>query len=249
MDDREAEPAPLRKGTVKRLKEAVELLGGHANPLVADGDHDGARVLRTDQVEAAAIGHGAEAVGREVPDDLLDLPLVRLVPELVIRDLELDGVALVHFRAVSEQQRRVLESPADIESGDRKLSRTGVREKRADRRVEPLGFAQDDVHQLLLLGAERKLLPENLDRPGHRREGVPDLVRDAGRHLSHGGKPLLHEVPRAPPRRLEMRGAQTDVDLRAFWRPVPELEPPGAAALEPLVQRVHEHRRHLEDVG
>ena len=103
----------------------------------------------------------------------------------------------LHFGAVAQQQRRVVQRAAHVEARDREPLRPRVGEKRADGRVQPLGLAQHDVHQLSLLGAERQLLAENLNRAGHRRQRVADLVRDAGGHLADGGQPLLHRARRA----------------------------------------------------
>ena len=75
--------------------------------------------------------------------------------------------------------------------------RPRVRQKRSDRRVQPLRLAQHDVHQLFLLGAERQLLPQDLNRAGHRRQRIADLVRDAGRHLADRRQPLLDRARRA----------------------------------------------------
>ena len=108
------------------------------------------------------------------------------------RHVDVDRVPSPHFGAVAQQQRRVVEHAPHVEARDREALRPRVREKRSDGRVEPLGLAQHDVHQLLLLRAERQLLAQNLDRPGHRRERIPDFVRDAGRHLAHRREALLH---------------------------------------------------------
>ena len=161
--------------------------------------------------------------------------------------VDVDRVPVVHLGAVPQQQRRVVERAPDVEPGDREPLRPRVRQKRSDRRVQPLGLAQHDVHQLLLLGAERQLLAQDLDRAGHRRERIADLVRDAGRHLADGREPLLdprialelldvghvlerHEKPGAPAGRLEMRRAQADVDLASpIGRSVAELEAAGPA--------------------
>ena len=70
--------------------------------------------------------------------------------------------------------------------------RPGVRQKAADRIVQPIRLADHDVHQLRLIAGQRQLVAQNLNRPRHRRQRVADLVRDAGGHLSDGGKALLH---------------------------------------------------------
>ena len=96
--------------------------------------------------------------------------------------------------------------------------------------------------------AERQLLPQDLDRPRHRREGIPDLVGDAGRHLSDGGQALLHAGRRAraacisvtswnvnrkparPPGVTRCVGAEPQVDSpRPSGRPVPVARRGGCA--------------------
>ena len=58
--------------------------------------------------------------------------------------------------------------------------------------VQPIRLAQHDVHQLRLLGGQRQLVAQDLDRPGHRRQRIADLVGDAGGHLADRRQPLLH---------------------------------------------------------
>ena len=147
------------------------------------------------------------------------------------RHVDVDACAVAHLGAVAQQQRGVL--AATRRRSNRAIGeplRPRIGQERPDRRVQPLGLAQHDVHQLLLLGAERQLLAENLNRTRHRRERIADLVGDAGRHLADRRQPLLHarvalepldvgqvlerdQEPGAAARRLEMRGAQADVDL------------------------------------
>ena len=124
------------------------------------------RVDRCGQPQPAAVGHRAQAVGREVPDDLLDLAFVGLVPELAVGGTSTSiTCAVVHLGAVAQQQRGVVQRAAHVEPRDREPLRPRVGEKRSDRRVQPLRLAQHDVHQLFLLAAERQLLPQNLNRP------------------------------------------------------------------------------------
>ena len=144
--------------------------------------------------------------------------------------------------------------------------RPRVGEKRADRRVQALRLAQHDVHQLLLLAAERQLLAQDLDRARHRRQRVADLVRDAGGHLADRREPLLNrrvalelldrgdvlegeQQPGASARRLQVRRGQADLDLAAaVGRPVAELV--AARALRPQValDRGHHRARQLQHV-
>ena len=145
--------------------------------------------------------------------------------------------------------------------------RPRVRQKRSNRRVQPLGLPEHDVHQLFLLAAQRQLLPQDLNRPGHRGQRISNFMGDAGRHFAHRRQPLLDsrvalelldaghvlkrdQEPRAPPRRLEVRRAQADVDVAtAVSGAVPPLEPPCAAAAQSLLQLHDELRRELQHFG
>ena len=88
MDDRQPEACALGEAAVKRLKEPVELLGRNADPFVLHGDHahPRQRFNRRDQPQPSAVGHRAQAVRRQVPDNLFDLSFVRFVPELASAD-------------------------------------------------------------------------------------------------------------------------------------------------------------------
>jgi hypothetical protein len=77
-------PLPFGKAAVERLKQLRKFFLGNAGALVLDGQHEAGarRVVGALQLQPPPVGHGAEAVGRQVPDDLLDLALVGVVPEL-----------------------------------------------------------------------------------------------------------------------------------------------------------------------
>ena len=156
--------------------------------------------------------------------------------------------------AVAQQQRRVVERAPDVEAGDGEPLRPRVGEERPDGRVQPLGLAQHDVHQLRLLGRQRQLLPQDLDRPRHRGQRIADFVGDAGGHLADRGQPLLHvrvalqlldvgqvleRDQEAGPsaRRLQMGGGQPDVDLAPLiGRSIAELDAPRRGAAEIAVE-------------
>src|SRR5262245_1327427 len=270
MDNGEAQTAALGKTAVERLKEAFQLGSGNADPLVLDRQRDvfRHRLDRPGETEPATVGHRAEAIGRQVPDDLLYLSFVGFVPELVRGYVEDDLVAILHLGAVAQQERRVVQGPAHVESLDLKPLRPRVRQKRSDRRVEAFRFAQHDVHQLLLLGAQRQLLPQDLNRARHRGQGITNLVRDTSGHLADRGQALLdggvplqfleardvlkgEEKPRAPARSLEVRSTQADLDIAAaVWRSEPELVAPGARLAQPVMNGIVHWRgeaHHLAD--
>ena len=107
--------------------------------------------------------------------------------------------------------------------------------------VQPLRFPQHDVHQLRLLLTERQLLAQQLDRAGHRRQRIADLVCDAGGHLAdrretlpqprltlqplHRGDVLEHkQVSGAPVRKGNGRDGQAEIDEPSIAQLVDEID-------------------------
>ena len=262
VHDRQAEAAALRERAVERLEERVELLGRDAD------------ALRRCTVRTTPSVDGSTAPTRRSrpPSGMARRPLVARFQTICLicpssasyhssvgGTSTLDLVPVEHLGAVAQQQRRVVERAAHVEPRDLEALRPRVGEKRSDRRVQALRLAQHDVHQLLLLAAERQLLAEDLDGAGHRRERVADLVRDAGGHLADRGQPLLNrrvalelldgghvlereQEPGASARRFQVRRGQADLELAApVDRPVAELVAP-ARALRPQVALNRRHR-------
>src|SRR4029453_3230331 len=242
MDDSEPEAAALRESAVERLEETVEILRWNPDSFVLHSqDHVARRrVHRARQPQTPAIRHRSQAVGGKIPDHLLDLTFISLVPQLLRRHIHLHEMPIVEIRSVAKEHRRVVEHSGDIETGNGKALGPGVGEKRADRAVQPLGLSKDDVHQLLLLGAKRKLLRQNLNRAGNGSGGFVVFVGDAGRHFANSCEPLLYGVvtlqlldlrhvlkaeQKASPAnwRLEMGRAETQLDL-APSIPSPEMK-------------------------
>ena len=133
--------------------------------------------------------------------------------------------------------------------------------------VQPLRFLQHDVHQLGLLLVEGQLSAEDLHRPRHRGQRVPDLVRDAGCHLAHRrqalaparvafepldvGHVLKREQAAAPPVwKCQGRRRQSQLDRAAVRRPIGEIGAPPTgftAAIEMLTERARQ-RQHVASV-
>ena len=174
---------------------------------------------------------------------------------------------VVHVGAVAQEQRGVVQRAPGVEPLDVEPLRPRVGEERADGGVQALRFAEHDVHQLFLLAAERQLVTQDLNRARHRRQRVPDLVRDPGRHLTDRGEPLLdlrialelldagdvlegEEQPGAAARRLEVRRRKADLELAAVAGAVAELMTPRALHPQVRLNRFH-HRtgqlQHLVD--
>ena len=178
------------------------------------------------------LGHRAQAVGGEVPDDLADLAFV----------------GFDHHGASSTAARRSRAAPRprcccaaaspfpgrrpQVELLQREALRPRVGQERLDRLVQPLGFLQHDVHQLRLVGRQRQLLLEHLHRAGHRRQRIANLVRDAGRHLTDRRQALLQprvllepldvgdvlervEIAARSVGQRQRRDAQAEIDRRA----------------------------------
>ena len=81
VHDRQTQARALAERAAERLEDAVEIFGRDADALVLTVEHAprrpsafGARRSGA----AAALGHRAQTVGREVPDDLADLVFVGL---------------------------------------------------------------------------------------------------------------------------------------------------------------------------
>ena len=193
-------PLPLAKRAVERLEEPVELLGRNADALVLHGQHDAVR--RRARPPPISRSRPPSGIARR-PLVARFQTICLICPSSASYQSSLGGTSTsiawpsLHLGAVAQQQRRVVQRAAHVEPRDLKPLRPRVGEKRSDRRVQPLRLAQHDVHQLLLLGAERQLLPQNLNRSRHRRQRIADLVRDAGGHLADRGQPLLDGARRA----------------------------------------------------
>ena len=144
------------------------------------------------QPQPPAVRHRAQRVGREVPDDLPDLRLrpPGSTPARPARRRR-SRARRQSLGAVLQQRRGVGHDLPDVHQRRRLALRPRVREEAADRLVQPLGLADHDVHQLRLLVGQRQLLPQDLNRAGHRRQRVADLVGDSGGHLPDRRQPLL----------------------------------------------------------
>ena len=140
--------------------------------------------------------------------------------------------------------------------------RPRVGEKRSDRRVQPLRLAQHDVHQLLLLGAERQLLRAGSGssrtstpagcgsrarcRPPSRRPRRAAAASRASRSsfLIVGHVLEREQKPGAAARRLEVRRGQADLELAApSGRLVAELDAAGAGCRAQIASNRLDARR------
>ncbi len=91
-----------------------------------------------DQAEAAAVGHGADAVGGEVPDDLADLILVPVERQFLGFHGHLDLVVVPDVGAVAQQDRGLAQRAREVGLGGGGSLRPRVGEKGADRVVQAL---------------------------------------------------------------------------------------------------------------
>ena len=230
MDNRQPETGAFRERAAEGLKDRVQLVGGNADAFVAPRRARPSRGRPRRPIRAARRGSAARRCAsradRWSPDSRQSAESGSRRPRTPLRSsgtLNVDDVPFLHFRAVPQQQRRIVEHPTHVEPRNRESLRPRVGKERADRVVQPLRFAQHDVHQLRLLFGQRQLLPENLNRPRHRRERIANLMRDAGRHLADGRQPLAK--PRVALELLDVgdilkREQQSGVSagrLRAAW--------------------------------
>jgi len=131
VDDGEAEAAAAREAAVERLEQAVEFGRRDTHSFVGDRHDD---VLRPrlgggGQAQPAAGRHRADAVAGEIPDNLLDLALVGLVPQLLVRDVDFDHMMVVDVGAVAQQRRCVAQRAPQVETDGGHTLRPGVGEK------------------------------------------------------------------------------------------------------------------------
>ena len=100
---------------------------------------------------------------------------------------------LEHFGAVAQQQRRVVERAAHVEPRD--LQTAAAARRRGT--IGSSSFSRSDSRSTMSISCACSALSgsscaQDLDRAGHRRQRIADLVRDAGRHLADRREPLLH---------------------------------------------------------
>ena len=135
--------------------------------------------------EGTAVGHGADGVAAEIPENLLQLVAIAFGNGLGMREVALDSDAGL---AVFQQGQRVGEKLAEIDPGALKLAVARVGEEVSDDGVEALGFAGDDADQGTLIVGESGNGGQHLDRAGDGGERIANLMGDAGGEASDGGQ-------------------------------------------------------------
>ena len=108
MDDRQAEAAALDEAAVKRLEQAVELLGRNADAFVAHRDHDAVRaaVDRASRRRRPPFGIARSPLVARFQTICLIWPSSASYQSSVARHVDVDDVALLHFGGVSQQRAR-----------------------------------------------------------------------------------------------------------------------------------------------
>src|SRR5215204_655766 len=157
VDDGEAETRPAGRRGGEGLEEAFDLRGRHAAPRVGEGNADAA-ARRTChlRVERAPVGHRLQGVSREIPEDLPDALDVGHRDQWLLGQLLFKLVAVEQFGAVAQQREGLAQRLAQVGLGEQELARARVGQEVCDDAVEPVGLAQDDVHQLALRGIGRQ---------------------------------------------------------------------------------------------
>ena len=144
---------------MERLEQRFGFLSSHADAFVGDGKYSDGNPVRDlvcgPKPKATATGHRAQAIGREIPDDLTDVVFITLDHDLVSRRFDVHGMSFAYLGAVPQQRSRVLDHRSQIQLLNFKALRPSICEKRPDRGVEPFGFAQNDIHQLCLIAGQR----------------------------------------------------------------------------------------------
>jgi hypothetical protein len=178
VHDRQPEAGPLREAAAEGLEDLVEVLAPDAHAIVLNGNHQLPRtavpglMLRDRQAQPAPVGHGAQAVGRQVPHDLPDLPSsasYRTSSSGTSTSILWPSQSSALF---SSSRAGVGDDLPHVDRRRTGALRPRVGEEAPDRVVQPLRLAQHDVHELRLLGRQRQLLPQDLDRPDIEASGL-----------------------------------------------------------------------------
>lgn len=91
MHDGETKPGASCEVAVEGLKKPFDLVGGDAYPGVLDEDgRSGAGVAARGKAQRAPVRHRFQAVGGQVPEDLLDLVLVGFDDDLLVGRVDLE---------------------------------------------------------------------------------------------------------------------------------------------------------------
>ena len=106
---RQPQPGPALEAAAERLENSFQLLGRNADALVGHADRHVRRLVgrrRDRQRQRAAVRHRPQPVGRQVPDDLADLPFVGLEHHRLGRHVDRDPVRLGSARRCSAAASR-----------------------------------------------------------------------------------------------------------------------------------------------
>src|SRR5215208_1993390 len=121
VNGRQTETRAALERAAERLEDRIDLVGGNPATLVLNGKYDfGAcsriALLMDRQAQTATALHRAKPVRREIPEDLTDLVLVRLVPDGRPRHVDVNAVRIAHLGAVAQERGRVLHDRTHIQT-------------------------------------------------------------------------------------------------------------------------------------
>src|SRR6185436_11430592 len=147
IDDGHADPRAAVEERAERMEEIGALLLGHAAAGVDHPEEIGILAEPSGDPEGSSLGHGAQGVARQVPEDLAHL--VRIAQQAGGGRIEIDlqRVPVRHLVAVFEQLEVLGEQPGDVEGDVGALPRAGETEEALDRPVEALALLEQDLDQ------------------------------------------------------------------------------------------------------
>src|SRR5208282_4612498 len=196
VDDGEAEAGSTFKVRLEGLKDFFRLLRVNA----------GTGVGKTDLPVRTPLGEGysqrstlirsldrPHRVFREVPEHLFEFVAIGEHPGFGVdkRAREFDA-GILGGKPVLQQSESVLEQRNQIHTLEAIVLASGIGEKIADDVVEALGFADDNLQKVALVGIQRGSVRQHGYRTGNGSQGITNFVGDGGSQTAHGSETILH---------------------------------------------------------
>ena len=191
VDDREAEPGAAREAVGEGREQAVALLVRHAVPLVGEGDLPERALERRVTVRTPPPGMAATALRATFQKIWRSWPGSAGRTNESGAVLHVDRVPRRDLVRVREEREDVAERGGRVDGLEGALLRADVPQEVLEDRAQAVRLGDDDLHEAVLRGVDRHGALQRLDGARDGREGVADLVRDAGRELADGRELVL----------------------------------------------------------
>ncbi len=143
--------------------------------------------------ESAAVGHRAQRVVAEIPEDLLQRVTIGSSFSASSHKIALDLIRSARAGVMLEKHERVLDQGCNVHVGERVSLLPRVIQEIGNDLVEALGLAADDLDEFFVVVLERRQAGQFLQRSGHRRERLANFVSDRSREPPEYGHAFLGE--------------------------------------------------------